>query len=196
MKTYIVLLRGVNVSGKNIIKMAVLKKVLIDNDFKNVTTYIQSGNIVLSSDLSKEAVSKKIQQLINDHFQLQITVFCLDLNEMETALQNSSFTDNIEPNKLFFTFLKEEPAVDLLADLGKIDFANDQFKVIDKVLYFYLPKGMANSKLNNNFFEKKLKVTATGRNLNTIHKLIDLAKNNNSRILCISYSKCIKLFSY
>jgi len=180
MKTYFVLLRGVNVSGKNIIKMAILKDVLIDNNFQNVTTYIQSGNIVLTSDLNKKEVSNKIQQLIYDHFQLQIAVFCLDLKEMESALKNNPFTNDIEPNKLFFTFLKEEPAVDLLADLEKIDFANDQFKVIDKVLYFYLPLGMSNSKLNNNFFEKKLKVTATGRNLNTIHKLIDLAKNNNN----------------
>lgn len=178
MKTYVVLLRGVNVSGKNIIKMAVLKTVLIDNDFQNVTTYIQSGNIILSSDLEKDVVARKIQQLIYDHFQLQIAVFCLDLQEMETALQNNPFIENIEPNKLFFTFLNEEPAVDLLADLEKIDFATDQFKVIDKVLYFYLPKGMANSKLNNNFFEKKLKVTATGRNLNTINKLFQLAKSD------------------
>jgi len=180
MKTYIVLLRGVNVSGKNIVKMAVLKAVLIDNGFKNVTTYIQSGNIILSSDLEKDVVATKVQQLIHDHFQLQIAVFCLDLQEMEFALKNNPFTDNIEPNKLFFTFLNEEPAVDLLADLEKIDFATDQFKVIDKVLYFYLPNGMSNSKLNNNFFEKKLKVTATGRNLNTIHKLIDLAKVSNN----------------
>lgn len=180
MKTYVVLLRGVNVSGKNIVKMTVLKTVLIDNDFKNVTTYIQSGNIVLCSDLEKDVVATKVQQLIHDHFQLQIAVFCLNLQEMETALQNNPFTENIEPNKLFFTFLNEEPVADLLVDLEKIDFANDQFKVIDKVLYFYLPNGMNNSKLNNNFFEKKLKVTATGRNLNTIHKLIDLAKNNNN----------------
>lgn len=180
MKTYIVLLRGVNVSGKNIVKMAILKDLLIKNSFKNVTTYIQSGNIILSSDLEKDVIATKVQQLIFDHFQLQIAVFCLDLNEMETALKNNPFTDNIEPNKLFFTFLNEEPSVDLLADLAKIDFANDQFKVIDKVLYFYLPNGMSNSKLNNNFFEKKLKVTATGRNLNTMHKLIDLAKNSNN----------------
>lgn len=53
MKTHIVLLRGVNVSGKNSIKMAVFKTILSDNGFKNVTTYIQSGNIVLSSDLPK-----------------------------------------------------------------------------------------------------------------------------------------------
>ena len=180
MKTYVVLLRGVNVSGKNIIKMAVLKTVLIDNGFKNITTYIQSGNIILSSDIGKDVVITKIQQLIYDHFQLQIAVFCLDLQEMEVALKNNPFTENIEPNKLFFTFLNKEPAADLLADLEKIDFATDQFKVIDKVLYFYLPKGMSNSKLNNNFFEKKLKVTATGRNLNTIHKLIDLTKNNSN----------------
>jgi len=180
MKTYIVLLRGVNVSGKNIIKMAFLKDILIDNGFKNITTYIQSGNIALSSNLEKHEVEAKVQQLIYDHFQLQIAIFCLDLQEIETALQNNPFTENIEPNKLFFTFLNEEPSTDLLSDLEKIDFANDQFKVIDKVLYFYLPNGMSNSKLSNNFFEKKLKVTATARNLNTIHKLIDLAKNNNN----------------
>lgn len=180
MKTHIVLLRGVNVSGKKIVKMAVLKAVLIDNGFKNVITYIQSGNIILSSDLEKDLVSTKVQQLIYDHFQLQIAVFCLDLQEMEFALKNNPFTDSIEPNKLFFTFLSEEPAAHLLADLEKIDFATDQFKIIDKVLYFYLPNGMSNSKLNNNFFEKKLKVTATGRNLNTIHKLIDLAKVSNN----------------
>lgn len=179
MKTHIVLLRGVNVSGKNIIKMAILKDVLIDNNFQKVTTYIQSGNIVLTSDLEKEAVATKIQQLIQDHFQLQIAVFCLDVQEMETALKNNPFIENIEPNKLFFTFLNEEPAAEVLANLSTVDFGKDQFKVIDKVLYFYLPEGMSNSKLNNNFFEKKLKVTATGRNLNTIHKLIDLAKNNN-----------------
>lgn len=176
MKTYIVLLRGVNVSGKNIVKLAVLKAALIENGFINVATYIQSGNIILSSDLNKDVVATKVQQLIFDHFQLQIAVFCLDLKEMETALQNNPFTDNIEPNKLFFTFLNDEPAVDLLASLETLDFANDQFKVIDKVLYFYLPDGMSNSKLNNNFFEKKLQLTATGRNLNTINKLLDLAK--------------------
>lgn len=180
MKAYIVLLRGVNVSGKNIVKMADLKTVLNDNGFKNVSTYIQSGNIILSSDLQKDEITSKVQRLIYDHFQLQIAVFCLDLQEMETALKHNPFTDNIEPNKLFFTFLNEEPFQDLLIDLSAIDFAKDQFKVIDKVLYFYLPEGMSNSKLNNNFFEKKLKVTATGRNLNTIHKLIDLAKNNNN----------------
>jgi len=179
MKTYIVLLRGVNVSGKNIVKMAVLKAVLIDNGFKNVTTYIQSGNIILSSDLEKDVVSTKVQQLINDHFQLQIAVFCLDLQEMETALNNNPFTENIEPNKLFFTFLNEEPAADLLADLEKIDFATDQFKVIDKVLYFYLPNGMSNSKLNNNFFEKKIKGNSNGQKFKH-HKLIDLAKNSNN----------------
>ncbi len=89
MKTHIVLLRGVNVSGKNSIKMAVFKTILSDNGFKNVTTYIQSGNIVLSSDLPKEAIATKVQQLIQDHFQLQIAVFCLNLLEIETALQNN-----------------------------------------------------------------------------------------------------------
>lgn len=109
----------------------------------------------------------------------------MNLLEIETALQNNPFTQNIEPNKLFFTFLNEEPAKELLANLSAVDFGKDQFKVIDKVLYFYLPEGMSNSKLNNNFFEKKLKETATGRNLNTIHKLIDLAKKTTIKYIFV-----------
>ncbi len=88
MKTHIVLLRGVNVSGKNSIKMAVFKTILSDNGFKNVTTYIQSGNIVLSSDLPKEAIATKVQQLIQDHFQLQIAVFLF-----ESAGNRNRFTE-------------------------------------------------------------------------------------------------------
>ncbi len=177
MKTYFVLLRGVNVSGKNIIKMAVLKDILAAAGFKNVTTYIQNGNIVLETDTGKEEITAKIQQLINEHFNLQISVFCLDLTEMETALESNPFVNDIEPNKLFFTFLNEKPNIELINDLEKIDFGNEQFRIIDKMLYFYVPAGMGASKLNNNFFEKKLKVTATGRNLNTINKLLDIAKN-------------------
>lgn len=177
MKTYFVLLRGINVSGKNIIKMAALKDALLAAQFKNVTTYIQSGNIILSSDLTKKEVSAKIQQLINDEFQLQIAVFCLNVLDMETALQNNPFANETEGNKIFFTFLSDTPQPELINALESIDFGDDLFKIINNVLYFYLPSGMSTSKLNNNFFEKKLKVTSTGRNLNTINKLLQLAEN-------------------
>lgn len=180
MAGYVVFLRGINVSGKNTIKMAELKKVLEGNSFENVVTYIQSGNVLVKSHLEKKAVLKKIQELIYEHFGFNIHVFVFTLDEVENALRNNPFPNDAEPNKVYITFLDRIPDVALVNNLKAIDFGKDVFKIIDDILYFHLPSGMANSKLTNNFFEKKWKVTATGRNLNTIHKIIDLAKTTGN----------------
>jgi|SRR5690606_36569856 len=176
MKTYIVLLRGINVSGKNLIKMSELKEILLNAGLSNVSTYIQSGNIILESVLEKTAIEEIVHRLISEHFNCSVPVFCLAVSDMEQALENNPFTVDCEPNRVFVTFLKQTPQPDLIEKLNLIDFGNEQFKITDKLLYFYVPDGMGKSKMNNNFFENKLKVTATGRNLNTIYKLIDLSK--------------------
>jgi len=176
MKTYIVLLRGVNVSGKNLIKMSKLKEILAGAGFSNVSTYIQSGNIILESVLDKTATGELVHQLIFKYFNCTVPVFCLAVSAIEDALKNNPFPNDAEPNKVFITFLNQQPQPDLIEKLTLIDFGTEQFKITDKLLYFYVPDGMGKSKMNNNFFENKLKVTATGRNLNTIYKLIDLAK--------------------
>lgn len=61
---YIVLLRGINISGKNKISMSELKKVLEENNYKNVITYLNSGNVILESESTKEYISKNIYQRI------------------------------------------------------------------------------------------------------------------------------------
>ncbi len=174
MKTYIVFLRGINVSGKNIIKMIDLKHEL-NKVFTDVVTYIQSGNIVLKSNLEKKEVEIRTAQIISDAFGLTIPVFCLDLPQVQSALENNPFTADAPPNKVFITFLNEQPKTELLTELERVDFGKDVFKIIKGVLYFYLPNGMADSKLSNTFFEKKLKIVSTGRNLNTINKVISIA---------------------
>lgn len=176
MNTYIILLRGINVSGRNIIKMADLKRFLTEEGFANVVTYIQSGNIVAESPMGREEAGQKIKQLIMAHFGWDISVFVLTLNQMHEALQNNPFPDTAEPNRVFVTFLDKVPDVGIAAGLAQTDFGPDAFEIIKGVLYFHLPGGMAQSKMTNNFFEKKLKVTATGRNLNTMRKMIELAK--------------------
>ena len=178
MKTYVVLLRGVNVSGKNLIKMALLKQVVTAAGFTDVTTYIQSGNIVLKSRNTASQIEKDLALLISTHFNCEVAVFCLDVSDLETALKNNPFPTDAPPNKVFITFLKETPSPDLIQQLQTIDFKGEVFKVRDKVLYFYLPEGMEASKMSNNFFERKLKVIATGRNLNTIKKLMELTASS------------------
>lgn len=177
MITYVVFLRGINVSGKNIIKMSDLKECLSAIDFMSVQTYIQSGNIILKSRLDKEKVQNEIANLIEKHFSLKIPVFVFTIDEIENSLKNNPFSDDLPGNKVFFTFLNQIPKRDLISLLSEIDFGNEEFKIIENVLYFYLPEGMAKSKMNNNFFEKKLDVIATGRNVNTVSKMIELSKN-------------------
>ena len=86
---YIVLLRGINISGKNKISMSELKKVLEENNYKNVITYLNSGNIILESELSKEEMSKIINNIIKSHFNLDIPVFTTTDSELEDVLNNS-----------------------------------------------------------------------------------------------------------
>lgn len=174
MKTYIILLRGVNVSGKNLIKMADLKQILIKEGFTGAATYIQSGNIILKSTLTAIQIEKIVSELIQLHFNYEIAVFCLNVSYLVNALRLNPFTNDAAPNKVFITFLKQVPLPELTEKLQLVDFKGETFKITDKILYFYVPDGMGASKMSNNFFERKLKVIATGRNLNTIKKLIDL----------------------
>lgn len=86
---YIVLLRGINISGKNKISMSELKKVLEENNYKNVITYLNSGNVILESESSKEDITKNIYNIIKDTFNLDIPLFVTTSTELEDVLNNS-----------------------------------------------------------------------------------------------------------
>ena len=175
MQTYIVLLRAVNVSGKNIIKMAELKAHL-QKHYNNVQTYIQSGNIILHSDREKHAVHSQIITLIKQYFELDIAVFVLAANELSLIIKNNPFDIDLASNNVYITLLDHKLDEEITRQFDELDLGDEKYRNQGEVLYFYLPKGMANSKLSNPFIEKKLKVIATGRNLNTMHKLLDLIK--------------------
>lgn len=171
-RQYFVFLRAVNVSGKNIIKMAVLKSILIQNGFQNVTTYIQSGNIIFESPLQKNEVLLQIRQLVLDNFNLSISLFIYTKEELIKILENNPFKEPLEGNKVFITFLENEMNSETSKDIQEIKFENEFFKIMDDIFYSFLPDGMAKSKLNNSFLEKKLKMKTTGRNRNTIEKML------------------------
>lgn len=85
---YIVLLRGINISGKNKISMAELKSEL-DKNYQNVLTYLNSGNVILNSDEDKEYIMNDIYSVIKNKFNLDIPVFVITMNELENILNNS-----------------------------------------------------------------------------------------------------------
>ena len=174
MKTYIVILRGINVSGKNKLPMADLRELLSTLNFQNVQTYIQSGNIILDSDETKSNVCQKIKEGIVSKFGYDVPVLIRTISEWEKAIANNPYPT--ENHKILgFAFLREIPKEKSFEITGTEE---DVYTIIEDVVYIYCPTGMARTKLTNNLFERKLKVTATSRNFRTTLKLLELAKDN------------------
>lgn len=91
MKAYLALLRGINVSGRNIIKMEDLRTSMAGAGFDNVKTYIQSGNIVFRSADKKEDVSLKLSRLIEGQFGLKIDVFVFEKHDLDLAIKHNPY---------------------------------------------------------------------------------------------------------
>ena len=87
---YIALLRGINISGKNKISMPELKKLLEENDYQNVSTYLNSGNIIFECNINnKQTIMNNIHTLIKAKFILDIPVYITTDKELEDILNNS-----------------------------------------------------------------------------------------------------------
>ncbi|MEW7290095.1 DUF1697 domain-containing protein [Aquimarina sp. 2304DJ70-9] len=182
MKTYIALLRGINVSGQKKIKMIDLKGMLEDLGLTSVTTYIQSGNIVFKSkNTNTQILSDQIKKGISTKFGFDVPVLLLTPETLKDIYQKNTFSEGllngeIEDKKMYFTLLSASPDQEAVVELMAKDYEEEKFKITDKVVYFYAAKGYGKTKLTNNFFEKKLKCNATTRNLKTVIKLLELSK--------------------
>lgn len=179
MTNYIVLLRGINVSGQKIIKMPQLKAMLEALGFSEVSTYIQSGNIVLKSALPMSAeVAQIIKEGILQTFGFDVPVLAKTLPELEEIILQSPFRalDESESKKWYYVLLQETPKRELIKSLQQEQFPNEQFTIATNCVYLSCNLGYGKTKCDNNFFENKLKVSATTRNHRTMLKLLEMGK--------------------
>ena len=181
MQTYISILRGINVGGNKIIKMKSLKEMYENLGFKNVRTFIQSGNVIFGSNIDD---IKKSEKIISDGilktFGFTVPVIVLDKEELRKVSEQNYFIikRKEDVSKLAVTFLSEKPGKELIESIKNEDYMPDEFYIIDKAVYLFCPGGFGNSKLNINLFEKKLKVIATSRNWNTVLELLKISNVN------------------
>ncbi len=181
MKTYVALLRGINVSGHKIIKMELLREVLVNNGFHHVLTYIQSGNIVFDSDNENAAaLEHQISQIIFKHFGFDVPVRITTLQELQQIVDENPFhKESIEnPAQPYVAFLSDVPTNNDLQSLQAVHFGDDLFVNKNKVLYLYYADSAGNTKLTNTAIEGKLKLKATSRNWKTVLKLMTLANRS------------------
>lgn len=174
MKTYIILLRGINVSGKNKLPMLALRNLLDTLGFENVSTYIQSGNVVLHATIPKEEIAATINNAIRSAFEYEVPVFVYSKEEWKNLIQRSPFRAN-EEKQQYFTFLSQNIRMPEMESFAK----KDTFLIIEDVVYVNVVNGYGKTKLSTAFFENKLNVKATTRNFKTTIKLLELATNTN-----------------
>ncbi|MBK9097059.1 MAG: DUF1697 domain-containing protein [bacterium] len=178
MKKFIALLRGINVSGQKQIKMSELKSLFEKTGFQDVETYIQSGNVIFSTkETSTEKLSLKISSAIKKQFGFDVQVIVVTPEEIEQALKKNPFIKKKkDTDKLYVIFLSEIPSKVSVNNLNRNDYLPEEFVIDGSCVYLFVPNGYGKAKLNNNFFENKLKVFGTTRNLKTLYALIELTK--------------------
>ena len=178
MTQYIVLLRGINVGGHNKLPMASLKDLLNNNGYTEVSTYIQSGNILLSSEKTSVVISKHIEVLIKTTFNYTIPVITISTTELQQCFKENPYLNFVEDIKfLHVTFLGTSPETNVINHLDINTYNNDTFKIKNRFVYLHTPDGFAKTKFSNAQFEKQLNTKATTRNWRTVSKLIELSKN-------------------
>jgi len=177
MKTYVALLRGINVSGHKKVPMAELREILSKVGFVNVQTYIQSGNVIFQSTEEKtQKLAGIIQKEIKKYFDFEVPVLIKTHDELLSIFNNCPFSKEKKVNS-YFTFLYWTPDQLLVENLGELKYPNEEIIISNSCIYFYSSMGYGNTKYNNNFFERKLKVTATARNYKTMLKLLSLSSD-------------------
>ncbi|WP_422349204.1 DUF1697 domain-containing protein [Flagellimonas sp.] len=177
MKTFIVLLRGINVGGQKKIKMADLKQCLTLAGFQDVETYIQSGNLSCRKEgLTAKDVEIEVHKAILKHFGFDVPTLALTKEELQLIIDQNPFAEEEEKSQ-YFVLLKSEPEKDLVDSFNLLHFENEAFQVNHNCVYLCCKAGYGKAKLSNNLIENKLKVQATTRNYRTMMKLLEMARS-------------------
>src|SRR3989440_2208207 len=174
MTRYVSLFRGINVGGHQTVPMNELKELHESLGLRDVVTYIQSGNVVFTSDDADLAqLPRQIEDGFAQKFGFHVNVMVRTSAELKDIIENNPFQNQPmkESKWVVVMFLATHPDSRAQEDLQKTYAGPEELFIIGQEVYIYYPNGIGRSKLSNTFLEKKLKTAGTGRNWNTILQL-------------------------
>lgn len=177
MTTHLALLRGINVSGHNMIKMEALKTTLEAIGFQNVQTYIQSGNVFVDTEEENApAVGFKIKQEIFKVFGHEVPVVVIGSADLEACLKNNPFLKekDVDIKKLYVAFISATLQSTSMNDLKISQFKPDEASIDASRIYIKYAVGAGKTRFDQKYIEKKLNVNATIRNWNTVTQLLKM----------------------
>jgi uncharacterized protein (DUF1697 family) len=173
---HILLLRGINLGPNRRVAMPRLREVLTEAGFQDVRTYVQSGNIVLSSDELPDKVAAKCERVIAEEFGFDVPVVVRTRAELAQVVKRNPLGKvATEPKRYQVSFLDRKPDAKLVKELKALTADKEEFVANGREFYAWHPKGVARSKLWNKLAGKGLGVTATARNWTTVETLLEMA---------------------
>jgi uncharacterized protein (DUF1697 family) len=173
---YVALIRGINVTGNNLIKMERLRALFEKNGCTNVRTYIQSGNVVFDSKKAASRCAASIEAFLAAELGKPITAHLRTSAELREIIAANPFAKekDIEPSRLAVSFLSGPPAKDRLDALNAVVFGSDLFVARGSEIYVYCPDGFGRSKLAAGL-DRVLSTKSMSRNWNTVTTLYELS---------------------
>jgi uncharacterized protein (DUF1697 family) len=182
------MLRGINVLGRNKVKMEELRAVCGSLKLRNVVTYIQSGNVVFHTDEADLiALAEKIQAAIGKKFGFKPAIMLRTLEEWRITIKRNPFAkrlaakkDPLNPSFLLVNFLSIDPGHGARKKAHAVDTSPEELRIIGREAYIYFPKGQGQTTMSWPAIERILKTSGTGRNWNTVLKMLELAESLES----------------
>lgn len=181
MKTYVALLRGINVSGHRIIKMADLRALVADLGWEGAKTYIQSGNLVFrTASADAPALQQQLETAIANHYPFAPRVWLQPLENFQALMAACPYSPAaLDPGaRIYLSFFIDSASPAALSTLPPPDPSQDLFQATPAVFYLYCRSGYNQTLWHNAVLEKQLKVSATTRNWETLEKIHQLATSD------------------
>lgn len=179
MPVIICMLRGVNVGGHNKIKMDALKALCLSLKFKTPQTFIQSGNVIFCADEKDMAKLKnRIEDALEKKFGFRPSVVLRTIVDLQSVIAKNPFAKRkgIEPGRLLVNFLADDPGKEARKQAQAIATGPEEVHLIGREAYIYFPDGQGRSKLPWAKIERTLGTFGTGRNWNSVTKMLAMAE--------------------
>ncbi|HVT65248.1 MAG TPA: DUF1697 domain-containing protein [Mycobacteriales bacterium] len=175
MARYAVWLFAVNVGGNNKVPMAWLRDAATEAGFTGVATYLQSGNLVVTSSAKAAEVEEQVAGLIRDGLGLDVKVTVRSRAELAKIIERNPMPKRVdEPSRLHVSFLDGKPDAKGVKAIDGAAYAPDEFAVAGREIYLWFPNGAGRSKLATLPWRKKIGVAGTARNWRTLLAVLDL----------------------
>lgn len=180
--TYIALLCGINVGGHRPLKMNNLRDMFRHLGFKNVVSYIQSGNVIFDApEQDEDQLANEIQKQIEVTFGYEVPVIIFSSTDLKVILEQFPFEEK-EGWREYITFLSDQPSKEQIERLETLSSDIETFQVANRAVYIHIDKQSDQKPLfSSSFIQKQLNIPATNRNLRSVNKIWELASSSEKK---------------